>query len=213
MAAAMGYWRPQVQRAAALLASQMDNRGVGKGSAQRIVDTLEAGAVRAMAIEYLIEQAGQLNRTRSLKVERAAEERVVSRPKPKPREGLTHGSFNQRYGAIPAGCTCDQCAAAIERDNDFEAKKIAKLSSLLTEYRDQLRITWTDELLKATFAMPDGSRVLWGEATVDQHRERVSMLMGNVAGNLEAAARHEKAVEEIEAASVQTLNELVLVST
>lgn len=64
------------------------------------------------------------------------------------------------------------------------------------------------EMAEAFFALGDGTRVRWGEATVAQHRQRIAMLEKMRAGLSETVARHEAAISEIEAAGVSCLDEI-----
>lgn len=63
-------------------------------------------------------------------------------------------------------------------------------------------------LLAETFALGDGSRVSWGEATVEQHEQRIAMLARLRDGIDATIARHRAAVEGIRAAGVKCLADL-----
>lgn len=67
---------------------------------------------------------------------------------------------------------------------------------------------WTQELLDSPFALGDGRTVTWGDATVDDHRQRVAMLVKHATGTVQSAARHEKAIDELQAAGANTLREM-----
>jgi putative heme degradation protein len=84
----------------------------------------------------------------------------------------------------------------------------AQLNIAIQNYTDHIRLQVTQELLATTFALGDGVVVTWGEATVAQHEQRISLLTKNAAGNLEAAARHRSAVQEIQKFGVLCLNAL-----
>lgn len=77
-----------------------------------------------------------------------------------------------------------------------------------TALADQMVAEWTADLLASTFALPDGKRVTWGEATADQHRIRVNMLVKQAAGTTETAALHQKALQEMGQARVSRLADL-----
>lgn len=83
------------------------------------------------------------------------------------------------------------------------------LRSAMAEMTAALRIEWTRELLASEFALPDGTRVTWRNAAIPQHEARVAMYMRNAEANLEGAARHLKAVEELKRAGAPTLGDLV----
>lgn len=72
-----------------------------------------------------------------------------------------------------------------------------------------IRLELTSELLGSVFALGDGIRVTWADATAEQHRQRAEMTTANAVANAEDAARHLVAVRMIEAGSVETLGELV----
>lgn len=64
------------------------------------------------------------------------------------------------------------------------------------------------QLLDKAFALADGTRVTWGEATVEQHEARADMLKIMAAGDLETAALHMSAVRDIRAGNAETLGEV-----
>jgi hypothetical protein len=82
------------------------------------------------------------------------------------------------------------------------------LNEIVNEWEQTIRLEVTAELLETVFALGDGQRVTWGDATVDQHQQRIGMLMQNMYANAETAARHQAAVGMIEAAGVATLREV-----
>jgi hypothetical protein len=64
------------------------------------------------------------------------------------------------------------------------------------------------KLINETFALQDGTRVSWGKATVEQHRDRAEMLRGFAAGDLASAGHHEMVADMIEKAGVTCLEEI-----
>jgi hypothetical protein len=78
----------------------------------------------------------------------------------------------------------------------------------IEEYATHIRLELTAELLGSEFALGDGRRVTWGDATVTDHDQRISMLIANASANAEAAARHRAAVMLIESLGVQSLGEI-----
>ena len=98
-------------------------------------------------------------------------------------------------------CTDPWCVRAAERRDAAQKRSVAfrdKINGIVSDYVEELKVEWTAELLASVFALSDGSLVTWGEATVDQHRERVEMFTMNAQANMEGAARHLKAIEHIE---------------
>jgi len=84
-----------------------------------------------------------------------------------------------------------------------------QLQETVTKYRDGIRLEVTAELLATTFALGDGSRVTWGDATVEQHTQRVEMLLASAGGTIETAGRHSAAIQMIEAHGATCLRGLV----
>lgn len=63
-------------------------------------------------------------------------------------------------------------------------------------------------LMRRSFALPDGSFVRWGQATVEDHQARIGML-AKLRNGLDATiGRHAVAVEQILAADVTCLDEI-----
>lgn len=63
-------------------------------------------------------------------------------------------------------------------------------------------------LLTSPFAVGNGRRVSWGEATVADHLERIAFLEHMRKGITQTIDRHRVAIEQIEAAGVSCLAEL-----
>lgn len=104
-----------------------------------------------------------------------------------------------------------------EVENDWDESKIRKRvrialeSDILkksVEYARGLRLKLTPKFLNSHFAIGDGRVVTWGNATVEEHRERISLLMTNASANAEAASRHQSAINTIESNGVSCLSEL-----
>lgn len=84
----------------------------------------------------------------------------------------------------------------------------AHISVVVAETAERVRLETTQELLSSVFALGDGERVTWGDANVKQHEQRIELLVGNAAGNVESAARHQAAIRMILDAGVNCLSEL-----
>lgn len=67
----------------------------------------------------------------------------------------------------------------------------------------------SSELSSSPFAPGDGSRVTWGEATIDDHRQRVAMLKGQRSGLDRTIKRHEEAIVALEKSGARCLNDLL----
>lgn len=104
---------------------------------------------------------------------------------------------------------CDECKESWQRYYELEREHLARRAKIYDEYEAELRaqlfVEWTEELLDAEIAMPDGTRTTWGQATVEQHRRRHEMLAKNAMANAENAARHSLAIEQLEASGAPNL--------
>jgi len=96
------------------------------------------------------------------------------------------------------------------------AEEYARIEALRKELAPQIQraqqavvMHWTKELLESRFALGDGRRPTWGEATAEEHNSRIQLLLRNTYGNLMTIARHTNALAAISAASTQCLNEAV----
>jgi hypothetical protein len=144
-------------------------------------------------------------------VERDAQ--TVKEKAPDPADDLyegrwVHGSSSKRSGAAIRGCDCEECTAHMAAMRAIEERMVNRVTELLDEYATDLRMEWTAELLESDFALGDGTHVTWGDATIDQHQKRVDMLQATAQGTLETAARHQRAIIDLESAGAETLREL-----
>lgn len=135
-------------------------------------------------------------------------ERRATRP-PEPGRYHRHGTRK----AYNKGCRCDECVGWKEWSDELDertlAKKTGAINQLIDEFTATLRLEWTQELLESGFALGDGTTVTWGQATVAQHKQRITLLTNNAMGNLETASRHLAAVKEIESTQTMCLSEAV----
>lgn len=84
-----------------------------------------------------------------------------------------------------------------------------RMERAIEEYGQSIRLQVTSELLNTIFALGDGTKTTWGDATVEQHRIRIQMLTSHAAGTIETAGRHDAAIRMIQGAGVSSLNETV----
>lgn len=82
---------------------------------------------------------------------------------------------------------------------------IPQIGQIVSGYADRIRLELTEELLESAFALGNGERVTWGQATIDQHTQRIALLTGNIAGNIETAARHQTAIDMIQEVGAENL--------
>lgn len=99
-----------------------------------------------------------------------------------------------------------------EEDAESWRQMWRECTQLIDDMTAKLKVEWEQELLESYFSLADGTRVRWADATVEQHEERAEMFTRNVAANAEGAARHRRAIADIEAANAKTLGELVSVA-
>lgn len=111
---------------------------------------------------------------------------------------------------------CGKRAILEEADASVTTRLFDNLSSIIRDGVDsiideraaKLGIEWTAALLTTTIAMPDGTRVTWGQATRAQHAARLEMLKKHAATEIETATRHAAAIAALEAAGVDRLDDL-----
>lgn len=84
----------------------------------------------------------------------------------------------------------------------------AATDAFVEEIKADYRLELTDDLLKSVFALGDGTKVSWAEATREQHHKRLAMLKRDIAGTGESAARHALAIQMIDSAEVNSLGEI-----
>lgn len=143
---------------------------------------------------------------------------VVSSGNP---ENITHESHEvieecaRRYIASQAkqrdradGRSREAVAKFDQAVNGAKERLRAKANLITTELAQSLHREWSASLLAGTFALPDGSLVLWADATSAQHNLRASQLEGLAAGDLAAASIHRQAINDLRSAGVATLGEI-----
>ncbi len=94
----------------------------------------------------------------------------------------------------------------------FALERERRVEALIEEVAEEVRLETTAELLETIFALGDGSKTTWGQATVWQHQQRIQMLAKNAAGIVETAALHSAAISMIETAGVACLAEISAVA-
>lgn len=163
---------------------------------------------RELAVATLVGMIRRKRRAEVLNVERSAESEPAQESAPILSPG--GGGFpkgSRRYWewvqSTPEGKRYQ------EEEERFESLKWGAITAAINDFAHNLRMEWTQELLSQEFALTDGSRVTWGDATIEQHRERADLFARNAAANAEGAARHQLAVEELERAGCPTLGDLV----
>lgn len=101
----------------------------------------------------------------------------------------------------------------LERTDPAEARRLyptpwEAIADSIEEFRSQVRLELTVELLGTVIALGDGRKTTWGAASVDDHRQRMDLLTDQAVGTLETVVLHEKAIEMIEGAGAACLNDV-----
>lgn len=120
---------------------------------------------------------------------------------------VADGAESPRNAKDLAGCQ-ERVAEWRERERLREQavqRERERHQAFVDRIKAEARMEWTADLLASTFAVGDGTRVSWAEATVQQHEQRIAFLTRHVEGSLDTLKRHEVAVAEILAAHADTL--------
>lgn len=96
-----------------------------------------------------------------------------------------------------------------EREERSSRKFFDRLGEIIEDMTEEMHAAWTADLLDAEIAMPDGTLTTWGEATIEQHRERYAMHERNAQAGIEGAARHRRAIGDLETTGAPDLNTLI----
>jgi hypothetical protein len=78
----------------------------------------------------------------------------------------------------------------------------------IEEFKESVRLELTQQLLDSVFALGDGRRVTWGEATIVDHQQGVEMLTTKAIAIGENAAHHLAAIALISRAGASCLREI-----
>lgn len=96
----------------------------------------------------------------------------------------------------------------VSREAFDREEREREISKLIAATESRVRLELTAELLAASFALGDNSEATWGEATVEQHQQRLDMLIKHAAGTVDTATRHRAAIAMIQAAGATCLAEV-----
>jgi hypothetical protein len=194
-----------VVRVAVELASD-DPHGDFEVAREVLVDTPQEVVAR-LAVMMLVDLIREHLRASTRRIEREASDDETEVKFERPRYG------SRAYGEWVQ--TTEEGRAYNDEKNACREKYdnllLSHIAAFTKQYAAELRIEWTAELLASPFALPDGTRVTWGEASLAQHQERVEMFEANVAANVEGAARHRRAIDALQEARAGCLNDLAQV--
>lgn len=93
------------------------------------------------------------------------------------------------------------------RSEDIRADFKRSMDKAFAQLKEAWKLEWTEEILNTEIPLPDGTVVKFRDATAAQHHHRAQTHRRNTMLNMEAAVRHEKAIEAIAAAGARTLGE------
>jgi hypothetical protein len=155
-----------------------------------------------LAVAAIVDVVRRRQRADVLTIERAATSNTPRRPRRTSEDWTPRGDEEEMYHEM--GYSLSEAIRAKHVDELGRA-----IGENVAKFTAELRIEWTAELLGSDFALADGTRVTWGEATVEQHEERAAMFQRNAVANAEGAARHLHALEALKFAGRETLNDLV----
>lgn len=101
----------------------------------------------------------------------------------------------------------------LDKTDPAEARRLyptpwESIADSIEEFRSQVRLELTTELLGTVIALGDGRKTTWGAASVDDHRQRMELLTDQAMGTFETVVLHEKAIEMIEGSSAACLNDV-----
>lgn len=168
-------------------------------SADAWVKTLKRSELLACSAAWISEQIESRHRAETLRIEREASRRTIA-----------------AQDAPPALPVEDETFRVVKAASEASSVRIAALARAVTEqvsrHRDSMVIEWSAELLARQISLPDGTQTTWGAATREQHIARAEMFEKFATANIEGAARHRRAAEDLKVAGVPTLNALTEVA-
>lgn len=161
--------------------------------------------IENIAVQLVTERTRDYARQRAVKVERKFTSLLPVRDLSTLHQGHTGRA---KPGSLAESNSCANCISCREaRERQESLRKIRDEYEI--EVRKKIIVEWTFELLETEIAMPDGTRTTWGNATLDQHEIRRTMLADSAMANMEAAARHANAIEQLKSSGASNLAALV----
>lgn len=176
---------------------------------------LSDAELRDLALRTLRGDVASAMRARTLAAEREAQSRTPAHAATKRDSGLAEWERDRkerrkRIAKENAERNRQQTEEAKLAGYDSPlALAVARTEAAIQNWTEHIRMEWTRELLGSDFALRDGTRVTWGAATLEQHTERRAMFADNARANLEGAARHEIAIQELTTSGARNLNAMV----
>lgn len=152
------------------------------------VRSMEPDAINAAATAWLARELADRDRSRVLNVER---EHVATRGT----QDAAPSVEEPRWETPPAPTPrVDTVRVAVD--------------AMIRATESQINAEWTPRVLGQSISLPDGTKTTWGAASVEQHQARQRMFAEYAGANIEGAARHARAIRDIERSGVTCLNDL-----
>ncbi|MBD8056666.1 hypothetical protein ICV35_23740 [Rhodococcus ruber] len=171
-----------------------------QAAAKRIVDGCAPHTVKIAARLYIENALRDLDRAGAREIERMMHHAAKVEERVRKNVERYHSRENHE-------------TAAQRRSREKRESQRRKTEEMIRAAMDEVArafeaLEWQEELLASRFVLNDGTMVSWGEATEDQHQERIDMFLANAASNTEGAARHQKAINDLRAHGVRTLRQI-----
>lgn len=182
-------------------------------AANRLARQIPETVARDLAAAWLLDQINQSQRAEAVRIERAAiraevmaevSRHIPSRSAARPRRGTS--AYDEWVRTTSEGAAYEARRQADEQESDAQFN--TELKALIGRYAENLRMEWTQELLDTSFALGDGRHVTWGDATREDHLERIALFERNAVANLEGAARHKAAIRDLDATGAVSLRSM-----
>lgn len=170
--------------------------------ATEYVKSLSPSRLRLFAIEYAVEIIVAERRDMVRTVERRATVRPLKRP---PRKSDQSPPDRQR-DIKEAADRRERLRLLHEDPDEFDVRY--GITAALRKFKESVVLELTEDLLHSAFKLGDGTETTWGSATVEEHEQRVELLMGNVQGNIDTIQRHRAAIRLITTHHVLSLAEV-----
>jgi len=83
-----------------------------------------------------------------------------------------------------------------------------RIAAFMEDFRQNVRLELTVELLGSSFSLGDGRATTWGAASIEDHHQRMALLMKGLEGSARTFALHEKAIEILAERHAACLNDV-----
>lgn len=185
------------------------------------VRKMEREDVDKLATAYLLAQVRTRKRAEVLEVERDSTMiRDALAKKERYKKHGPQGEGLETWEEWASRAENHEAAAVVrnQREEDEREReerdraRTADIARMIDYWKEAVIVEWTDNLLRSKFALGDGTETTWGDATREQHLYRINMHKAHAAAGIEGAARHQQAIDELDATGCLTLSEAVSVT-